>query len=128
MIFACRSALTFSLTWSGRVAEGVPFLAVSEDPDALKLHLFDEVVEGLEFLFGLTGVADDEAGPHGEPRHLLLEPVQDRADLVRVGAALHALEHVAVDVLDRHVEIGEHFGWSCISSSRGSLMLRSRRT
>ena len=71
-------------------------LAVGEDAEALETRALDEVEEGLEFLLGLAGEADDEGGADGDAgdacSHAGLMRVADVSALLV--SRLHQIKHV----------------------------------
>ncbi len=57
-----------------------------------------------------AGEADDEGGADGEIRDSRPQAVDEVFDVLARGFAAHEVQHVAMDVLERHVDIARHLG------------------
>ena len=72
------------------------------------LRLAHEVQQVLELGLGLAREAGDEGRAHDDLRAGLAPARQPLQVALAAGRALHALEHVGVRMLERHVQVGQH--------------------
>ncbi len=76
-----------------------------KNAEALEADALDEFHERLEVLLGLAGEADDESGADRETGNAGAEALDEALDMLAGRLAAHGCEHVAVDVLERHVHV-----------------------
>src|SRR6185312_3287140 len=88
--------------------DGAFFAGEVEDADVIELGLAHEVAQLLERRLCLARVAGDEGGAEGAVGDARAEALDQVADLSLAVPAPHRLEHAAVDVLDRNVEVAGH--------------------
>lgn len=81
---------------------------IREAADAVELRFTDEVEQRFELRFRLAGEAGDERAADRQVRTDLAPLLHALEHLLGVGRALHALEHVRMRMLERHVEIRQH--------------------
>ena len=92
------------------VGFGAFFAAVAEDACAFEFGIADEVEEFGEVFFGFAGEADDESGADGEAGDAGAHAVDEVADVVAGGFALHGSEHAVGDVLEGDIDVASDLG------------------
>ena len=81
------------------------FLRVAEDAEALELRLADEVAQFVDVGLGFAGEADDEGRAQRDAGDAGADALDEVADVGAARLALHRVEHVVADVLQRHVDV-----------------------
>ena len=75
------------------------FLGILEDATAFKFEGLDELQEFLVIGVGFTGEPSDEGGADRKAGNAGAHAIEEIADILTIGLAVHLLEHVVGDVL-----------------------------
>ena len=92
------------------VSAGAFFLGVLENAAAFEFETLDELEEFFVVLVSLAGEAGDKGGANREVGNAGAHAVKKIADIFSVGLAVHLVEHVIRDVLERDVDIAGNLG------------------
>lgn len=86
------------------------FLGILEDATAFEFEGLDELQEFLVIGVGFTGEPSDEGGADRKAGNAGAHAIEEIADILTIGLAVHLLEHVVGDVLQWDVHVAGHFG------------------
>ena len=95
------------MIWQRRAGR-TQFIAVLKSADAVEFQIARHLQQRLKLFFRFARVADDECRAHGQRRHQFAQRPNRLVNPFHLRGPLHALQGLAVAMLQRDIEIGQH--------------------
>ena len=83
---------------------------IRENSHAFELSFFHELLQLFELSVCFTRETDNERRSHDEAINAISQLANEFFGLIPVDASLHPFQDLIVNVLQRHIEIRNHFG------------------